>query len=44
MYICVMKCEGKKTYPTQGKCPVCGMKLVPYEEKKEGGENSHDHK
>jgi len=33
MYICPMKCEDEKTYPIQEKCPVCGMKLIPYEEK-----------
>jgi hypothetical protein len=27
MYICPMKCEGNKTYPAHGKCPVYGMKL-----------------
>ncbi len=26
-YICPMKCEGDKTYPQDGKCPVCGMNL-----------------
>ena len=28
-YQCSMKCEGSKTYDKPGKCPVCGMKLVP---------------
>jgi len=27
-YICPMKCEGEKTYPAPGNCPVCNMKLV----------------
>lgn len=27
LYQCPMKCEGDKTYPAPGKCPVCGMKL-----------------
>jgi hypothetical protein len=26
-YVCPMRCEGDKTYPEAGKCPVCGMKL-----------------
>lgn len=26
-YQCPMKCEGYKTYLSQGKCPVCGMNL-----------------
>lgn len=28
-YYCPMKCEGDKTYPEPGRCPVCGMYLVP---------------
>jgi Cu+-exporting ATPase len=31
VYYCPMKCEGDKTYPESGRCPVCNMKLVPYE-------------
>lgn len=27
-FACPMKCEGEKTYPVAGKCPVCGMDLV----------------
>lgn len=27
-YICPMKCEGDKTYPQPGSCPVCGMHLT----------------
>lgn len=27
-YACPMKCEGEKTYPAPGQCPVCGMDLV----------------
>src|SRR5680860_604416 len=27
VYICPMKCEGEKTYPTEGSCPVCSMNL-----------------
>lgn len=31
-YICPMFCEGHdKTYPEQGRCPVCNMHLVPIE-------------
>jgi len=26
-YQCPMKCEGDKTYPKPGKCPVCKMDL-----------------
>ncbi|HLF62188.1 MAG TPA: heavy metal-binding domain-containing protein [Saprospiraceae bacterium] len=29
VYACPMKCEGDKTYPGPGKCPVCGMALKP---------------
>ncbi len=28
-YYCPMHCEGDKTYDQPGKCPVCGMHLVP---------------
>lgn len=31
-YICPMRCEGEKTYPQPGNCPVCKMKLVLVEE------------
>ena len=27
-YICAMRCEGDKTYPNPGDCPICGMHLV----------------
>ncbi len=27
-YYCPMRCEGDKTYPEPGDCPVCGMDLV----------------
>ncbi|MFZ2782215.1 MAG: copper-translocating P-type ATPase [Rectinemataceae bacterium] len=27
-YICAMRCEGDRTYPKPGDCPVCGMHLV----------------
>lgn len=29
VYICPMHCEGNKTYPKPGTCPVCNMSLVP---------------
>lgn len=28
VYYCPMHCEGDKTYPEPGNCPVCGMDLV----------------
>ncbi len=28
-YYCPMQCEGDKTYPKPGDCPICGMDLVP---------------
>jgi len=28
-YYCPMHCEGDKIYDEQGKCPVCGMNLMP---------------
>lgn len=28
VYYCPMHCEGDKTYPAPGNCPVCGMDLV----------------
>jgi Cu(I)/Ag(I) efflux system membrane fusion protein len=31
-YICAMRCEGTKTYPQPGNCPVCKMKLLLVEE------------
>jgi Heavy metal binding domain len=36
-FFCTMKCEGDKTYPEPGDCPVCGMSLV--ETPKEGADN-----
>lgn len=32
-YFCPMLCEGDKTYPHPGNCPVCNMKLQLVEEK-----------
>ncbi len=44
VYYCPMHCEGSKTYPLSGDCPVCGMDLVeqvslnkPISEKQEDG-------
>jgi len=34
VYQCSMKCEGDKTYDAPGKCPVCGMNLIPINELK----------
>lgn len=31
-YICSMRCEGEKTYPQPGNCPVCKLKLQLVEE------------
>lgn len=28
IYYCPMKCEGEKTYPEPGRCPVCNMNLI----------------
>jgi hypothetical protein len=33
---CPMKCEGDKVYASLGNCPVCNMKLVSLEDKKQG--------
>jgi len=35
-YYCTMLCEGDKTYPEQGDCPVCGMHLKKLEVKPKG--------
>ena len=29
VYQCPMKCEGEKTYPDSGICPICNMHLAP---------------
>ncbi len=34
-FYCPMHCEGEKTYPQSGSCPVCGMDLIPAEPKDE---------
>ena len=31
-YICPMRCEGEKTYPQPGNCPICNMTLQLVEE------------
>jgi hypothetical protein len=38
-YVCPMDCEKGKTYEAAGKCPVCEMDLVAFEDAHEG----HDH-
>ncbi|ULT25994.1 hypothetical protein KUH03_03205 [Sphingobacterium sp. E70] len=38
-YYCPMHCEGDKTYDQPGRCPVCGMYLVPMQ----NNENKHHH-
>lgn len=35
-FFCPMKCEGEKTYPGAGKCPVCEMRLEPVSARKSG--------
>ncbi|WP_121354330.1 copper-transporting P-type ATPase [Flavisolibacter nicotianae] len=43
-YACPMHCEGDKTYDSPGKCPVCGMNLVPVQEvgNKKNENKQHD--
>ena len=43
MYYCPMKCEGEKTYPEMGSCPVCGMDLVETEGDAGHMHDGHDH-
>ncbi|CAM3706436.1 heavy metal translocating P-type ATPase [Sphingobacterium prati] len=40
-YYCPMHCEGEKTYDLPGRCPVCGMYLVPVEQIR--SEQQHGH-
>lgn len=43
-YYCPMKCEGDKTYPEKGTCPVCKMDLVEkVEEQHEHSHQEHQH-
>jgi len=48
-YQCPMKCEGTKSYDKPGKCPKCGMTLIPVEEDGNFADahghhrHSHDH-
>ncbi|WP_422359423.1 heavy metal translocating P-type ATPase [Reichenbachiella sp.] len=42
VYYCPMHCEGDKTYPKPGDCPVCGMDLVPEVSKDNDGESEED--
>ncbi|MFB6341874.1 copper-translocating P-type ATPase [Saccharicrinis sp. FJH62] len=43
LWYCPMKCEGEKTYNEKGKCPVCGMNLVPVGSKPHTHSGSHTH-
>ena len=40
-YQCPMRCEGDKVYEKPGNCPVCNMKLVPVNDKKQ--HHGHQH-
>ena len=40
-YYCPMRCEGDKTYSEPGKCPVCGMNLVPLDGDAKKTEHKH---
>lgn len=40
-YQCPMKCEGNKTYDAPGNCPVCNMKLVAVDSRKNSQGHSH---
>lgn len=40
-YYCPMHCEGEKTYEQPGRCPVCGMYLVPVEQAQSKHEHNH---
>ena len=41
MFCCPMHCEGDKKYAGPGRCPVCGMHLVPVVGKPEGEKEGH---
>ena len=41
-YYCPMHCEGDKTYPEKGRCPVCNMFLVEASEKS-SAQAKHEH-
>ncbi|NCA86491.1 MAG: copper-transporting ATPase, partial [Clostridia bacterium] len=41
-WYCPMKCEGEKTYPEKGRCPVCNMWLVNDAEKS-SAQAKHQH-
>jgi len=50
VYQCPMKCEGEKTYESEGKCPKCGMflkeidvKVIHLHNDKHGDHSHHDH-
>jgi Cu2+-exporting ATPase len=40
-WYCPMHCEGEKTYPKPGDCPVCGMDLVPQAVSDTPGEDAY---
>jgi len=43
-YTCPMKCNNGKIYDKPGKCPICGMNLVPAEAQSSSGSHEHhDH-
>lgn len=42
VYYCPMHCEGNKTYPQPGNCPVCGMDLIEQVSLQSGAEQKED--
>ncbi len=42
-YYCPMLCEGDKIYDQPGKCPVCGMHLVPVGDGNQQHHSAHNH-
>ncbi len=43
LYVCPMGCEGSKKYESEGNCPVCKMKLVPFKEHEHEKDGHSDH-
>ncbi len=43
LYYCPMYCEDDKTYDHPGDCPVCGMHLIPLDEKYAPNKEKHAH-
>lgn len=43
LYQCPMKCEKEKTYPKEGKCPVCEMKLRKKTLEEHENHEGHEH-